>query len=789
MAESKIVVAASRAVKGSAEPSGIAMRIDFAHALGSRLVVCGWVAGLSEAVASAELLVGDMKLDVLADAVRMKRPDVARSVRNQGFSGDEHGFLALLEKPGTALQSQILSLVVRLHSGAQAETESPIIHDEAIAVATLRAHESVLRPMIPRLSARQKKVLLGFGSRPPLAFRTDDLSDAVTETPSALPANIGLCAVLEGGVLVVGGLLPRPYGEISQLVIIWQGLRFDLLASLIRVEELAARGETEGRPEAIERSPYAFFYTAALPEGVVPKDRELRVSFTSVQGHVSLKLTPGLDPLEAGHQFRAHLATLGANSRLEICERISTLTPGLPGVPGRSELIAAEISKAVQDLPRVLDVDGPPYAVKMHVDRAIQVADVGIYVIGWFQADPKSRARVICNGEGGDFNVSAHWVRWVRPDVEKYLGTIGLPVTEDPGFFCFIPIRRGQRPYYFSIGARSGRVWRIQVPAPDVEPVPQAIRAVLATVDPERGELRRLLDEHVGPAVSALWAAHSPSRQRALVERFGPQPSSAQVSIVVPLYGRHDFVDYQLALFADDPDFRNVELIYVVDDPAILQDFRLLCPDLFSFYRVPFTLAFPGDNLGFAGATNFGATLARAPYLLLLNSDVMPKGPGWLGEMLRIYAAYPDTGLLGAKLLYEDGTVQHAGMESRRSKYWHDLWINAYPYKGLSPAGLSGILEAECVTAACALVETGLYRAVGGLSEHYIVGDFEDSDLCHNLRGHGRRNRVALDVVLYHLERQSQSLAGDPEWRTALSIYNCWVHNRRWGGAISGVAA
>jgi GT2 family glycosyltransferase len=157
--------------------------------------------------------------------------------------------------------------------------------------------------------------------------------------------------------------------------------------------------------------------------------------------------------------------------------------------------------------------------------------------------------------------------------------------------------------------------------------------------------------------------------------------------------------------------------------------------------------------------------------------------------MLRIYAAYPDTGLLGAKLLYEDGTVQHAGMESRRSKYWHDLWINAYPYKGLSPAGLSGILEAECVTAACALVETGLYRAVGGLSEHYIVGDFEDSDLCHNLRGHGRRNRVALDVVLYHLERQSQSLAGDPEWRTALSIYNCWVHNRRWGGAISGVAA
>ena len=88
--------------------------------------------------------------------------------------------------------------------------------------------------------------------------------------------------------------------------------------------------------------------------------------------------------------------------------------------------------------------------------------------------------------------------------------------------------------------------------------------------------------------------------------------------------------------------------------------------------------------------------------------------------------------------------------------------------------------EVDAVTAACALVDATLYRELGGLSEDYIVGDFEDSDLCLRAAAAGHRNRVALDIEFYHLERQSQDRIGDSQWRTNLTVYNCWQHHQRW---------
>jgi GT2 family glycosyltransferase len=222
-----------------------------------------------------------------------------------------------------------------------------------------------------------------------------------------------------------------------------------------------------------------------------------------------------------------------------------------------------------------------------------------------------------------------------------------------------------------------------------------------------------------------------------------------------------------------------------VDDPAIYDEFRLRCGDLHRTYEVPFTLMFAGANLGFAGANNCAAGRAGGRRLLLMNSDVFPKRSGWTGALLKLYGSVPDTGLLGVKLLYEDGSVQHAGMSFRRNPAWSDLWINYHPHKGQSPAGLDGVREADAVTAACVMVDSALYRELGGLSEDYIVGDFEDSDLCLRAAAAGRRNRIALDIELYHLERQSQDRSGDSRWRTNLTVYNCWQHDRRWGRLIA----
>jgi GT2 family glycosyltransferase len=769
------------------------MRIDFAHAVGHRLLVYGWIAGFSNLVASAVILIDDSTIDLLAEAVKVRRADVTHNFRDRGLAGDEHGFLALVEVPELRSGFQTLRLVVRLQNGVGGESEWPIIRDEAIAAATLRAHEGALRPLIPQLSPSQKRILAGFGSPSPFALRSDDLKDSSRESVIALPLHIQLCAVLPGGVLVLGGVLPRPFSELHSLVLQWDSLQIDLLHGLIRVDELCSRAEEAPVAGAASPVPSDFLYAAALPGGMAPTGRELRIHLACNQGTATTRVTPRLDSHDAQAQFAAHLATVDPNARLELCERLAASLQSLNAGADLTDLVTRQIAQAILDLPTLLDAQGPPFRAQMHVDRTIRIADVGIFLIGWFQSDPRVPVQVVCHAEEGDHSVSANWIRWARPDVEAHQANRGFVVTEDPGFFCFVPSKVTKRPHYLSVsaghGGGYGRAWRVRVPAPPAESAPEAIRGVLTSVDPNRGDLRRLLDQHVGPAVGTLWGAHPVAGQRSAVTQFGPERSEPPVSVIVPLFGRFDFADYQLALFADDPDFETAELIYVVDDPSIYQDLRRQCHDLYALYGVPFTLAYPGRNLGFAGATNFGAGLAHAPYLLLLNSDVMPQAPGWLGSLLSIYQSYPDAGVLGAKLLFEDGTVQHAGMVSRRHAQWQDLWINYHPHKGMSPRGLAGVLEVECVSAACALVEAGLFHALGGLSEDYIIGDFEDSDFCHRVHTHGRRNRVALDVSLYHLERQSQALAGDANWRTAVTIYNCWLHNRRWGASIEGAHA
>jgi GT2 family glycosyltransferase len=123
-------------------------------------------------------------------------------------------------------------------------------------------------------------------------------------------------------------------------------------------------------------------------------------------------------------------------------------------------------------------------------------------------------------------------------------------------------------------------------------------------------------------------------------------------------------------------------------------------------------------------------------------------------------------------------------MAFRRHSAWGDMWINDHPFKGQSSLGLSGVREVDAVSAACAIIEASLYRELGGFSEDYIIGDFEDSDLCLRARSAGRLSYVALDVELYHLERQSQNRTGDGAWRVNLTVYNCWLHNSRWSKLI-----
>jgi hypothetical protein len=337
------------------------------------------------------------------------------------------------------------------------------------------------------------------------------------------------------------------------------------------------------------------------------------------------------------------------------------------------------------------------------------------------------------------------------------------------GFICFVavPIADGLTHAYATIKWRDGITARCKIALEPSKSDPMAgIEPLLTCFEQSHPDLRRLLDQHVGPAIRAIWSVR-------------------RKTVITPDIRRFDFIEFQIAKFVDDPSVRCQDIVYVLDDPLIFEAVLSLCQEVGAFYEVPFRLVCAGCRLGFAAATNLGASLARGGILLLLNSDVLPTTEGWLLELCEAYRTLPCAGAIAPRLIYEDGSTQHEGMRFTRHRPWGDMWVNDHPQKGRrGDIGLAP-LEIDALTGACLLLDRTLFHAVGGLCEDYIVGDFEDSDLCLKLLGAGRRNWLVPSVVLYHLERQSQGGAEAPRLRSNLTLYNCWIHNERWNAEIS----
>ena len=82
------------------------------------------------------------------------------------------------------------------------------------------------------------------------------------------------------------------------------------------------------------------------------------------------------------------------------------------------------------------------------------------------------------------------------------------------------------------------------------------------------------------------------------------------------------------------------------------------------------------------------------------------------------------------------------------------------------------------------LIKKKTYETLGGFDESYILGDFEDSDLCLKALQSGLKNYIDTNTSLYHLERQSQNLFNDTSWKFKLTIFNGIQHSKRWDSTI-----
>ena len=85
------------------------------------------------------------------------------------------------------------------------------------------------------------------------------------------------------------------------------------------------------------------------------------------------------------------------------------------------------------------------------------------------------------------------------------------------------------------------------------------------------------------------------------------------------------------------------------------------------------------------------------------------------------------------------------------------------------------------------MIKKSDFEAVGGFDPIYILGDFEDSDLCLKIEELGKKNILRRDVELYHLERQSQNLVEPGRWKHNITVINAIKYNKKWKNKLSAM--
>ena len=226
-------------------------------------------------------------------------------------------------------------------------------------------------------------------------------------------------------------------------------------------------------------------------------------------------------------------------------------------------------------------------------------------------------------------------------------------------------------------------------------------------------------------------------------------------------------------------DYGAVELL-TVDNGSMDPEARSLLASLEQRKGVR-VLRRPGP-FNFAALNNAAAGEARGDILLLLNNDVEVLQPGWLGEMVS-YAARADVGAVGARLLYPNGTVQHAGIllgpEGTATHVGRGAAADDPGYLGQ----LARTRDLSAVTGACLAIRSSVWQAVGGMDERLAV-TWNDVDLCLRVRSAGLRVVWTPHATLLHREAATRGLEADDPARAARFRAEQALMRESWGDAL-----
>lgn len=247
------------------------------------------------------------------------------------------------------------------------------------------------------------------------------------------------------------------------------------------------------------------------------------------------------------------------------------------------------------------------------------------------------------------------------------------------------------------------------------------------------------------------------------------------VSVIIPNKDEKETLQTCLEMLEKNTGYQNFEIIIVENNSTTDEIFRYY-KELSGNRKIH--LLRWGKEFNYSAINNFAVAHAKGEYLLFLNNDVKSINSDWLEEMLGV-CQRPEVGGVGAKLIYPDNTIQHAGCVIGMGGIAGHMFVDM-------PADRTGYLhkasllqDMSAVTAACLLMKKEVFEQAGGFTEELAVA-FNDVDLCLKVRKNGYLIVYDPYVKLYHMESKTRGAEDSKEkvrrFQTEIEYMRChWI--------------
>ena len=247
-----------------------------------------------------------------------------------------------------------------------------------------------------------------------------------------------------------------------------------------------------------------------------------------------------------------------------------------------------------------------------------------------------------------------------------------------------------------------------------------------------------------------------------------------KVTIIVPTRDQAALTGKCLKMLLRETDYDPFDLIIVDNDsvePATFQLFEALTSD-------PRVRVLPvSGSFNFSALNNQAVATDNSEILCFLNNDCEPLHPEWLTELVAL-AIQPDIGLAGAKLLYPDDTIQHAGLHLVGDKVAHHSFVGIGRAEGSYMGRLHCLRDVAAVTGACMVMRRDVFDAIGGFNAIDFPIDYSDVDLCLRVLERDLRIVWTPHSILTHHESASRGRFMTVAKEAALREATAAMHKR-----------